>query len=333
MSHYRNADEFNQIGAGTTVEVFIGHDRLITGYVSKIKHTYSATSSSLDIAGSGRCGDLTECTSPVEAPKQFKNSSISEIVSTICAPYAIKVIDEVGRQGKVDFNYSPEDRLSKVLEDFVKKYQMIFSEDGNGNLHITRVGAGERQQDLEFGKNVLSLTRTQLASELFSEYVLIGQGTNSSSSREEDSHKLRESARLDWRYRVKVIAERGNATREKLKARAIALRDNKAASVTTYEISVQGWRQEDGRLWMINSPVVLVMPHEGIRYVMLITQVEFHLGLDGMTTKMTLKDPDAYIDVNCSHLQDISNSDSKKKEKQINLASIKSKVGGEWTLK
>ena len=316
----------------STVEIWIGDDRVVKGYVTNISESYTSGPAKLSVSGSGKCIDLIECSVPIDDSKSYKDMSVQQIAASICKPYDIEVIDEVGKTERINFNFSPEDKITKVLEKIIIRSQLLFSEDENGNLRIVRIGSQPCKDSLEYGKNLKSISRTQNTKNLFSDYVFIGQGANASSTRESDGHKLKEVASLKWRKRTTVVTESGDVTREFLQARAIAVRDHSAASATTYTAVVQGWRQRDGGLWRINSLVELNCSLLGFHERLLISKIRFDLNSKGMTTTMDLVDIEAFIDTNCSYLKDISKSDSKKKEKQINLASIESQAGGEWTM-
>ena len=73
-------------------------------------------------------------------------------------------------------------------------------------------------------------------------------------------------------------------------------RQTRAARSATFDATVAGWLQEDGKVWDINQLVQVNADAVGITGELLIAAVEYSLDADtGETTKLNLKRPDAFI--------------------------------------
>ena len=70
----------------------------------------------------------------------------------------------------------------------------------------------------------------------------------------------------------------------------------RAARSATFDATVAGWLQEDGKVWDINQLVQVSADAVGITGELLIAAVEYSLDADtGETTQLNLKRPDAFL--------------------------------------
>ena len=322
---------FYDVDMKSTIELFIGRDKVLTGYVMSIDESYDASSTVLTVAGYGKGVDLVDSACPIGSKKSFKRAFLTDIISEICGPFGVRCVDEVGKRERIDFNFFTDDRIADVLSKLSARYQLLFSDSAEGDLKIARAGSGGEAERLVFGKTILNLAVRRSASKLFSDWHVIGQGANPASNREDDANSLIETSTFPWRKRVSITSQSGDATREKLKARAVALRDFNVAMSREVIVTVQGWRQKSGRLWDVNCFVFLDAPYVHIQERLLVTEVMFSLGAEGSTTTLKLQSPDAFVDTSCSHIQDVA-----KNEANVNLGLVgigDGVAGGEWTEK
>ena len=201
-----------QINSASIVEVYAGEDKVLSGYVTDIAEEFSPGETTISVSGAGKGIDLVECSVPMQVSKAYKNTTIGTVVSTICSSFGIHAIDEVGRKDNIDLNFSPEDKVSDVLKGLVSEYQLLLTDDENGNIHLVRIGSRVASDVLRFSQNLLYLKKTQKTNGLYRDYVLIGQGSNATSDREADAHRLKETASLAWRPRTFVKSESGDMT-------------------------------------------------------------------------------------------------------------------------
>ena len=119
------------------------------------------------------------------------------------------------------------------------------------------------------------------------------------------------------------MTQTGNAIEAQLQARIGLIRDVSKANAETLSYTVQGWRQGDGKLWSVNSFVRVADSNFGIDKEYLIESVEFSKSSLGMTTKLGLTSPNAFV-----------NTEAESAEKAIKnslLESIKPVEKAEWT--
>ena len=98
------------------------------------------------------------------------------------------------------------------------------------------------------------------------------------------------------RYRPYHEAADGQVDAEKAARQAEWERQTRAARSATFDATVAGWLQENGKVWDINQLVQVQADAVGITGELLIAAVEYSLdGDNGETTKLNLKRPDAFL--------------------------------------
>lgn len=79
-----------RIKNGELVEVLIGDEPVLTGYVEALPLRYDASSVSMGIVGRSKTADLVDCSA---LPLQQSGKNLLRIVSELAAPFGITVID------------------------------------------------------------------------------------------------------------------------------------------------------------------------------------------------------------------------------------------------
>lgn len=97
------------------------------------------------------------------------------------------------------------------------------------------------------------------------------------------------------RYRPFVMQAEGNVDADTARRRALWRARRDAAESLSIRIVVQGWRQQDGRLWQINERVPVQLPSFGVDEEMLVATVSHTLSSrEGRRTTLTLGLPGAF---------------------------------------
>ncbi len=311
-----------EIKSRDEVVVRIGDDVVLTGYVVKVSESYSGTTHQLEIEGASKTVDLVDCCIPDGKPLSYKKRTALEILQTITSYYGIETIGFIPKTDKVDFDISPEEKIKEGLDKFLKKHNLLLTDDPVGRLVLARVGDGRYCYDrIELGVNVLSASRTFDSSGLYSRYVIVGQGTNPLSERPVTDNQLKRVAEdPSIRYRVRVDVQSGNAIGTEMQNRVVAIRDFSAATAEKLSYVVQGWRQSNGELWPINSFVTVKDSKLRVSKEYLITKVTFSLDSKGMTTKLELQQPEAFVNTNQTNAQAAVKQTNLKKIGQVGQA-------------
>lgn len=312
---------------GDSVELLIGEDLVVTGFITKVSESYSGSNRQLTVEGKSKTIDLVECCIPDGATYSYKKQTPFSIIKSVSAHYGIKVIEEAKKQDLVDITFPPEGKIADSFKALLKKVNLLLTDNAKGDLVLVCVSDAEQcKTSLELGVNILSGSRSVDHSKLYKRYVLLGQGANSTSERSSKDLQLKAVAEdAEIRKRVNALVQTGNAIESQLQARVRLIRDYSKANAESLFYTVQGWRQGDDKLWAVNSLVTVIDPNFGIKKEYLIGSVEFSKSASGMTTKLGLVSPNAYV-----------NTDAESSEKAIKnslLDSIGPVEKAEWTKK
>lgn len=286
------------IEEGASAEVLIGDDPLITGYIVGKTLSYSASDVSISILIKSKTVDLEECAVPCGKPHRWASSSLASVISELCGHYGVTAVTNGLGAQKTNRDVSSHETIGKSIRTLIKSGSMLVHDDGLGRLVLAKVGsAGTATDALEMGKNVLSGSRSADVSEIYSHYVVVGQGTDPKSTAENRNARYGKADNSGFsRERWSVTEQPGNRSTAELKARADNLMLHAIGDADTLTYKVQGWRQSDGSLWLPNSLIKVKDPLLDVEMTLVASRVSYSLSnSEGSTTSIELKAPDAFL--------------------------------------
>ena len=302
---------------GDEIQIYIGDDLVLTGYVDALPISYNATSVAAAIVGRSRTEDLVDCSpawngydfsSTVNSTKwsatrspgdfvdpaitkaaiQFINVPLKQAVAQLIAPYGIHLICELNDavvNGKVNYTVKNDAPILKALQNLVASTGLYFIDDEYGNLKIVDQKKRERCTGaLSLGENVLSASAQFDGSKLFSDYWLNCSQKGSDGKSGKALQSLAKSTDPDisrFRFQRKTD-QKQNGPQLYTEAEYQRAQYFK----TTYE--VVGWRQqgETGELWKANTLVTIRDDLLNNSQEMLIAKVTYTLSDNGMLTTL-----------------------------------------------
>lgn len=284
------------IRQGDFCEVFIGADRVLTGWIFGTPVSYRAGEVTRSIQGRSLTADLVDC-SAINKPGQWQQQSVQQIVAALAEPYQVKVLSQVGETDKLaDHSIEPGETVFESIDRLLTLSRLLSTDDTRGQLVIIHPGSGGRAVDrLELGQNILEGSADLDFSGVFSDYKVTGQrsGTDSDHGKKASEVQAAVTDPRAARKRVLLIHESGQMTPELAEARANWERGNRMGKALTLNYKVQGWRQSNGALWLPNMVVRIVDPLIGIDRDMLISEIEYSLDA-GTIANITVAPPDAF---------------------------------------
>lgn len=322
------------IQCGDAVEVSIGQDRVLTGYVTDRDVSYDASSIKVTVKGRSKPVDLEECSLPERAPKRLAAQTHRANIAAVCGFFGISVVDEVKSKDKATFDAKVTETAKEALVRYLKAHSLILCDNEDGAVVISAAGsAGSAADELRVGKNVLSCERSQSFKARYSRVVAIGQSANALSEAPVANNQLSQGAddKTVKRERVKVIQLSGSATAAKLKARAQLVLNAGIGASDVCVYNVAGWRQSSGSLWRLNMFVSIVDPYTDLDEDFLITGVTFTMSAtSGMRTRIECKPETAVLSINNQADKNTAKSSSSAKWTDVKKPSGTT-PGGEWT--
>ncbi|AIR90589.1 phage baseplate assembly protein [Pseudomonas cremoricolorata] len=287
-----------RIEQGEAVEVRIGADLLITGYVFSTPISYDSKMIKLSIAGRSKTADLVDCAA-INSPGQWRGQSVQKIVEALAGEYGIKVINQSATTlGLDDHTIEPGETAFESIDRLLSLSRLFSTDDGQGRLVMASPGAAGRAVDrLVLGENILNADTELDFSSVYSEYISRGQrkGTDDSFGTQATEVKASVKDERVKRRRVKVIYQSGQMTTKMARDRVEWERGNAMSRAMLVNYVVKGWRQSSGELWRHNMIVRVVDPLIGLDRDMLIIEIKYELTEAGTLAKMALAPPDGFL--------------------------------------
>lgn len=284
---------------GDLVEVLIGADKVITGFIDSTPLSYDANTVTTSITGRSKTEDLIDCSAPTQ-PGQFSNRSLAQIVTTLTQPFGVPVVSATPESASLtSFQIDYGETISEALNRLLGLEQVLAFDNADGALVLDTVGNEKAHTALVLGQNIVRANSQRDFSDRFSEYTVAGQRAGTEDDYGETTNSKITTTIKDAavkRYRPLIIKQCGNATLATAKARAqyeLAHREGKTLE-TTY--TVIGWRQGDGQLWQPNQRVIVWDPVMGFDNTeLVVAEVTWQLDDQGFTTQMRVGPLAAYM--------------------------------------
>lgn len=287
-----------RIRAGDVCEVFIGADKVLTGYVDATPISYGATSISVGVTGRSKTADLVDC-SATHKTGQWRNVKIERIASDLAKIYGVKVINEIDTGPPIsDHQIDTGETAYESIGRLLALRQLLSTDNASGDLVLINAGSGGKAVTaLVYGQNILQADAALDYKDVFSEYVSKGQRAGNDNDYAETVAGVSASVKNTnaSRYRNLIIQQAGNVTTLDCQQRVKYERAYRNARAIESVYTVQGWRQENGALWLPNQIVYVKDPVIGFDDELLIVEVSYRIGSSGSTCTLKVAPRDGYI--------------------------------------
>lgn len=291
------AERSNRIRNADLVEVLIGADKVMTGYVEATPVRYDARSISVGISGRSKTADLIDCSA---TPGQYAGRTLPQVAADLASPFSIKVVDAGGAGGVLQGVQADQgETVMDVLNKMLGLQQALAYDNEDGNLVIGGIGSQKAHTALVLGENILTCDTEKSIRDRFSSYQVSGQRAGNDDDFGEVTTTAIRAHTIDGgiaRYRPMIIRQTGNATTSTCSERGEFEMRQRAARTDEVTYSVQGWHQGNGDLWRPNLQVVVYDPILGFNNrLMVIAEVTYQQDEKGTITELRVGPPDAYL--------------------------------------
>ncbi len=280
---------------GDACRVLIGDDPVIVGWIDDAEPELSPDNHNLTVTGRDRTADLVDC-SAVHSPDEW-NLHLEEVSRILCRDFGIEVSVRDISTGAAfkPFKLQPDETAFAAIERMCRMRAVLPMSDGVGGLVLTRAGSATTGSPIIEGKNLLWAKAHYSQKDRFSQYIVKGQ-TLDTGQGSEAAATVKATARDGGvkRYRPLVVLAEDLAEGTSPQERAQWEASVRAGRATRVSVKVQGWRQEDGKLWPLNGLVPVQIPTLGIEATLLIVSRRVVLDENGSTTELELARADAY---------------------------------------
>lgn len=287
-----------RVRPGDVCELWLGADKLVTGYIDATPIIYDDEQVSVAVRGRSKTADLVDCSADF-GKGQWQGRRVEKIAADLAGVYGVKVITQVETGGPVaDHQIQPGETVFESIARLLALRQLLSTDDADGNLVLVNPGSGGRATTaLRTGDNVLRGQADLDYKDVYSTYICKGQRAGSDIDAAET---LAESvARVTdtaiTRHRLLQITQSGQVDVATCKGRASYEATYRRARALEASYTVQGWRQSDGRLWLPNQLVRVVDPIIGFDDDMLIVEVNYTLDNTGTRATLRVGPPAGYV--------------------------------------
>ncbi|MXR36703.1 phage baseplate assembly protein [Craterilacuibacter sinensis] len=290
-----------QVTEGAAVQVRIGNDPVMTGYIDDIEDSIDKNSHTLNISGRDGAGVLVDCSSPVFTAKQ---STLAEIVANVVKPLGISKIriDAAKTTTRDKVNVEPGDTAWDTLVHAAEANGLWpwFEPDGTlviGGPDYSKppVASLVMRRDGK-GNNLISLQRSRNMAERYSDITVLGQAHGTSI--EGGKNALKSTVRDPGvtLYRPRIVVDHDAENTDTARARARKLLSDARLKGFTLVAKVKGHRTSAGLLWQPGQRIHVVSEPHGIDAVFFLMARKFQGGRSqGTTTTLTLKEDGVWV--------------------------------------
>lgn len=283
------------VKAGSSCELIVDGEVLITGYVDVRAPRYNAQEHRMTLSGRDKTCDLIDCTA---ANTQWIGRGLADVARSLAQPFGIKVIDLANVNAPFT-TLKPDDgeTVFEALDRAARIRGVLLTTDGQGSLLLTRAGYLRAHDPLVLGDNILSCQPQVDLRDIFSHYTLKGQMPGSDEFYGEAVSAVVATATDSriGRYRPLTLMAEQNLDNTSAMDRVIWEQNVRWGRAQSVIYEVQGHRQSNGQLWRPNMLVKVTDAYaELVEAERLITDVVYSLDENGERVELTLMPKEAF---------------------------------------
>ena len=284
---------------GDYCEVYLGDDKVITGYIDTYNPSYSSRQHIVRVTGRSKCQDMVDC-SVYPAGLQMKSSNLLDVAKAVCAPYGISVTLAPGSDQGAPFpqivamvGQTP----FEILDGLCKTRSLLFFDDADGNLVISKIGDVPAASGFKEGINVLSAQAVYRQDVRYRLYEAYPTSLDIFSDTGDVSWLIGfvvDPTIQRFRYRaiMNEVWVNGQSQAMKLANWELARRFGRSFQVS---LLTDSWRDSAGALYAPNTLVSIDLPGLKLKpQTWLISNVIYRRDDSGTTCELQIMPPDAF---------------------------------------
>jgi len=295
-----NLDDSIELTPGLPCIIYIGDERLITGYIDNQKPSVSTDASKISISGRCRTGDLVDC-SAINVPGTWKDIGLRRICIALLNPdnnsFGISLITEtdLGSSFK-EFAITTGESVFEAISRACQDRAVVPLSNEKGDLVLTNIGKHPAYDDLIYGMNVVSADAEANYLDRFSEYQVKGQQSGKGKTWDKSMTQKFATSSDEYitRFRPKIITMDNETTQESAQKRANWEAQIRAGRSISVNVTLPSWYQSNGELWRENLIVYVSIPKLRVDGELLIREVSYKLNTSSRSLALKLCDPGIY---------------------------------------
>lgn len=290
------------VNKGAGVEVKVGSETVLVGYVDEVRRRTAKTEKSLAISGRDYAAILRDCSAPIFTAKQV---TLEEVVANIVKPLGIRKIRIDTSQSIPEWDkitVDPGDTAWDALVHAAEGEGLWPWFDPDGTLVVggpdynaAPVASLILREDGK-GNNVEWFDEEESIAERYSDVTVLGQAHGTHAGTGKNALKITVKDPSVSVYRPKVHIDHDAPNLAAVEARARKIISDSALHAHTLRASVRGHRTSDGVLWKPGQRVHVLWEEYGVDAVYFLMGRRFTGGRPaGARTTLTLKEDGVWI--------------------------------------
>lgn len=262
---------------GQDVDVRVGGELLIRGFVDDVEARGDASSRSVSASGRDKAADLVDC-SELSEPGEWLDVDLFQLLELIVRPFGVTVRNllEEELEPFVRFARQPGESAWSMIERACRLRGVLVHADGEGGLLLERPGKELADVALIEGRNVLAWSVRESSRQRFAHYVVRAQSSGADEFYGEQAALVEGTADDPGveRFRPLLVLAEGALAFEGAQDRARWEATVRAARAAVVTCTVRGWRQRPGgRLWRPNLLSQVVLRGAALDQTLLVSEV------------------------------------------------------------
>ncbi len=271
---------------GDLVEVWLGDQIAVRGYIEQDDDGYTDTTSTLSFGGRSLVGDLVDSAAPLGT---YRGLTLGQLAAAWGAPFGVGVRVDADSPVIISHRVQPGETIVASLQRAAAAHQRLITDLPDGRLLITAAGAARADGMIVAGQNVLSGTRSIDLSQRYRTYICRGQTLDEGAAIAQVREQVVDAVYPTSRPRTLHLTADGGGPHKTASDRVRVEAARRAGLSHTYTYTVPGWHQPDGSLWAPNERILVSDPRFDLDgEELLATVVSASADDSGPTTTLTL---------------------------------------------
>lgn len=283
---------------GQTCEVFLGKDKVITGYVDVYAPQFDAHSHSITVTGRSKTADMIDCSATLEG-SQILQGNLLQIANRLLNKQfgiSVRALDDTGDAIPVTA-LNLGDSVFNVLEPIARYRSLLLYDDAEGNLVFARTQDKKAASGFAEGQNVEAAGMAYSMAERFSEYSALRVHVSAfGDTAGEDNLIARVEDKNVPRFRpMFFVAETAFGGFDVAKQRAAWELNRRVARSAAVHLACDSWRDSAGKLWEPNTLATISLPSLKLpTQQWLIGEVSYIKNAAGTHSQIVMMHPDGF---------------------------------------
>ncbi len=287
------------VQAGDYVQVLLGADVVLTGFVDRYLPSYNAREHTIRITGRSKCQDLVDC-SAKWVGGQLLNMPLLQIAQSLCGVYGVPVKLAAGaNQGEPipQLNIMVGEPIYDVLERLCRFRALLLYDQPDGSLLLSGIGTQQAACGFKEGINVQVAAAMYGMDGRFSNYDAVRQSLDTCEDIGDGGNliaSVQDPTVPRLRYRA-IVAESVFGGQDVAAQRAEWEKARRFGRSFAVRVTTDSWRDSAGALWAPNTLVPIDLPTLKLKpRTWLVSEVTYKRDGNGTTADLVIMPPQAF---------------------------------------